>query len=167
MSESCLTWVRLFLPDSPSFICSSKPPLANRAEPAANDLRIENAARKDALVHSQTLELTETPAYRLLQVDRCLAPEAVNLFVRLLHFVCLRQNIDSVPLLTIRFLVRPTTFWRKTRRSGVTGAPYSPPSHLIRRSTYIAAGLQCTGDRRSRRLPHRPGHLAHSRLLHT
>lgn len=40
------------------------------------------------------------------------------------------------------FVVRPTTFWRKTRRSGVTGASYSPSSHLIRRSTYIAAGLQ-------------------------
>ncbi|KIK04475.1 hypothetical protein K443DRAFT_130829 [Laccaria amethystina LaAM-08-1] len=38
-------------------------------------------------------------------------------------------------------LFRPTTFWRKTRRSGVTGASYSPSSHLIRRSTYIAAGL--------------------------
>ncbi|KAF8962915.1 hypothetical protein BDZ97DRAFT_1662412 [Flammula alnicola] len=38
-------------------------------------------------------------------------------------------------------LLRPTTFWRKTRRSGVTGASYSPASHLIRRSTYIAAGL--------------------------
>ena len=37
--------------------------------------------------------------------------------------------------------VRPTTFWRKTRRSGVTGASYSPSSHLIRRSTFIAAGL--------------------------
>ncbi|RDB22041.1 hypothetical protein Hypma_010851 [Hypsizygus marmoreus] len=38
-------------------------------------------------------------------------------------------------------LLRPTTFWRKTRRSGVTGASYSPSSHLIRRSTFIAAGL--------------------------
>ncbi|PPR04878.1 hypothetical protein CVT26_012719, partial [Gymnopilus dilepis] len=38
-------------------------------------------------------------------------------------------------------LLRPTTFWRKTRRSGVTGASYSPSSHLIRRSTYVAAGL--------------------------
>ncbi|CAA7264473.1 unnamed protein product [Cyclocybe aegerita] len=38
-------------------------------------------------------------------------------------------------------LLRPTTFWRKTKRSGVTGASYSPSSHLIRRSTYIAAGL--------------------------
>lgn len=37
--------------------------------------------------------------------------------------------------------VRPTTFWRKTKRSGVTGASYSPSTHLIRRSTYIAAGL--------------------------
>ncbi|KAF9467548.1 hypothetical protein BDZ94DRAFT_965167 [Collybia nuda] len=38
-------------------------------------------------------------------------------------------------------LLRPTTFWRKTRKSGVTGPSYSPSSHLIRRSTYIAAGL--------------------------
>ncbi|KAJ3486146.1 hypothetical protein NLI96_g4452 [Meripilus lineatus] len=38
-------------------------------------------------------------------------------------------------------LFRPTTFWRNTRRSGVTGASYSPSSHLIRRSTFIAAGL--------------------------
>ncbi|KAF4622454.1 hypothetical protein D9613_009479 [Agrocybe pediades] len=38
-------------------------------------------------------------------------------------------------------LLRPTTFWRKTRRSGVTNASYSPATHLIRRSTYIAAGL--------------------------
>lgn len=43
--------------------------------------------------------------------------------------------------LIILLLVRPTTFWRKTRRSGVTGASYSPSSHLIRRSTFIAAGL--------------------------
>ncbi|GLB42633.1 hypothetical protein LshimejAT787_1200820 [Lyophyllum shimeji] len=38
-------------------------------------------------------------------------------------------------------LLRPTTFWRKTRRSGVSGPSYSPSSHLIRRSTFIAAGL--------------------------
>ncbi|KAF9559393.1 hypothetical protein CPC08DRAFT_525951 [Agrocybe pediades] len=38
-------------------------------------------------------------------------------------------------------LLRPMTFWRKTRRSGVTNASYSPATHLIRRSTYIAAGL--------------------------
>ncbi|KAF8881001.1 hypothetical protein BD779DRAFT_1675669 [Infundibulicybe gibba] len=38
-------------------------------------------------------------------------------------------------------LLRPTTFWRKNRRSGVTGASYSPSYHLIRRSTFIAAGL--------------------------
>lgn len=37
--------------------------------------------------------------------------------------------------------VRPTTFWRNTTRSGVTGASYSPSFHLIRRSTFIAAGL--------------------------
>ncbi|KAJ7827984.1 hypothetical protein B0H13DRAFT_2680238 [Mycena leptocephala] len=38
-------------------------------------------------------------------------------------------------------LLRPTTFWRKAHRSGVAAANYSPSSHLIRRSTYIAAGL--------------------------
>jgi hypothetical protein len=37
--------------------------------------------------------------------------------------------------------VRPTTFWRKAHRSGVAAATYSPSAHLIRRSTYIAAGL--------------------------
>ncbi|KAJ7641643.1 hypothetical protein FB45DRAFT_360390 [Roridomyces roridus] len=39
-------------------------------------------------------------------------------------------------------LLRPTTFWRRAHRSGVAAATYSPSSHLIRRSTYIAAGLQ-------------------------
>jgi len=39
-------------------------------------------------------------------------------------------------------LLRPTTFWRKTTKSGVTGSTYSPASHLIRRSTYVAAGLR-------------------------
>ncbi|KAJ3751483.1 hypothetical protein DFH05DRAFT_1570409 [Lentinula detonsa] len=38
-------------------------------------------------------------------------------------------------------LHRPTTFWRRTPRSGVTASSYSPASHLIRRSTFIAAGL--------------------------
>ncbi|KAI0338725.1 hypothetical protein BDW22DRAFT_1337378 [Trametopsis cervina] len=38
-------------------------------------------------------------------------------------------------------LFRPKTFWKNTKRSGVTGASYSPSSHLIRRSTFIAAGL--------------------------
>lgn len=38
-------------------------------------------------------------------------------------------------------LHRPTTFWRRTPRSGVTASSYSPSSHLIRRSTFVAAGL--------------------------
>ncbi|KAF7328739.1 hypothetical protein MVEN_02502600 [Mycena venus] len=38
-------------------------------------------------------------------------------------------------------LLRPTTFWRKAHRSGVAAATYSPSAHLVRRSTYIAAGL--------------------------
>lgn len=38
-------------------------------------------------------------------------------------------------------LDRPTTFWRRTPRSGVTASSYSPSSHLIRRSTFVAAGL--------------------------
>jgi hypothetical protein len=36
---------------------------------------------------------------------------------------------------------RPTTFWRRNPRSGVTASSYSPSSHLIRRSTFVAAGL--------------------------
>ncbi|SJL15617.1 uncharacterized protein ARMOST_19120 [Armillaria ostoyae] len=39
-------------------------------------------------------------------------------------------------------LHRPTTFWRHTSRSGVTSSSYSPSTHLIRRSTFIAAGLK-------------------------
>ena len=39
------------------------------------------------------------------------------------------------------YAVRPTTFWKNTRRSGVTGASYSPSSFVIRRATFIAAGL--------------------------
>lgn len=46
-----------------------------------------------------------------------------------------RNLVSDVPL------VRSTAFWRKTRRSGVTGASYSPSSFIIRRSTFIAAGL--------------------------
>jgi hypothetical protein len=38
-------------------------------------------------------------------------------------------------------LHRPTTFWRHTPRSGVTASSYSPSSHLVRRSTFVAAGL--------------------------
>ncbi|KAI6043552.1 hypothetical protein EDC04DRAFT_666124 [Pisolithus marmoratus] len=38
-------------------------------------------------------------------------------------------------------LFRPTAFWKKTRRSGVTAAAYSPSSFVVRRSTFIAAGL--------------------------
>lgn len=48
-----------------------------------------------------------------------------------------RQVMGSKRVMT----VRPTTFWRRTKRSGVAGASYSPSSHLIRRSTFIAAGL--------------------------
>ncbi|KAJ3823641.1 hypothetical protein F5880DRAFT_1506807 [Lentinula raphanica] len=44
-------------------------------------------------------------------------------------------------LLTVFSLDRPTTFWRRTPRSGVTASSYSPSSHLIRRSTFVAAGL--------------------------
>ena len=56
-------------------------------------------------------------------------------------FCCSIYSLQLELTLYISILVRPTTFWRKTRRSGVTGASYSPASHLIRRSTYIAAGL--------------------------
>ena len=38
-------------------------------------------------------------------------------------------------------IVRPKTFWRNTRRSALTAPSYSPSSYLVRRSTFIAAGL--------------------------
>jgi len=50
------------------------------------------------------------------------------------------KNIECLNRL-IYGAVRPTTFWRKTPKSGVTAASFSPASHLIRRSTFIAAGL--------------------------
>jgi hypothetical protein len=52
---------------------------------------------------------------------------------------CLSHLI--LALIFIWKLVRPKTFWKNTKRSGVTGASYSPSSYLIRRSTFIAAGL--------------------------
>jgi len=39
-------------------------------------------------------------------------------------------------------LVRPKPFWRHTPRSAVTGTFYASSLHPIRRSTFIAAGLQ-------------------------
>lgn len=38
-------------------------------------------------------------------------------------------------------LFRPTTFWRNAKRSGVTGSSYSPGTYVVRRSTFLAAGL--------------------------
>lgn len=49
--------------------------------------------------------------------------------------------VSVLPSHEVIHQVRPTTFWRNTKRSGVTGSSYSPSSHLIRRSTFIAAGL--------------------------
>jgi len=40
------------------------------------------------------------------------------------------------------FEVRPKTFWKNTRRSALTGPSYSPASYIVRRSTFIAAGLK-------------------------
>lgn len=39
-------------------------------------------------------------------------------------------------------LFRPKPFWRNTTRSAVTGTFYASSHHLIRRSTFIAAGLR-------------------------
>jgi hypothetical protein len=38
--------------------------------------------------------------------------------------------------------VRPKPFWRNTQRSAVTGTFYASSLHLIRRSTFVAAGLR-------------------------
>jgi len=38
-------------------------------------------------------------------------------------------------------LLRPTTFWKNTPRSALGTSTYSPASHLIRKSTFVAAGM--------------------------
>ncbi|KAI0263608.1 hypothetical protein BC834DRAFT_924890 [Gloeopeniophorella convolvens] len=38
-------------------------------------------------------------------------------------------------------LFRPKPFWRNTRRSAVNGTFYASSLHLVRRSTFVAAGL--------------------------
>lgn len=37
--------------------------------------------------------------------------------------------------------VRPTTFWKNTPRSALASPAYSPSTHLIRQSTFVAAGI--------------------------
>lgn len=69
------------------------------------------------------------------------APKHTGELVRPPPPLCKLHLIVHIHPILLFITVRPTTFWRKTRRSGVTGASYSPSSHLIRRSTYIAAGL--------------------------
>ena len=51
-------------------------------------------------------------------------------------FVPIHLSIISDPS-----AVRPTTFWRRANKSGVSDPSYSPSFHLIRRSAFIAAGL--------------------------
>ena len=84
-----------------------------------------------ALKRSSTPTLLNRPITRGGELVRPPPPLCMSYHTTYIFF--------QIRLITI--LVRPTTFWRKTRRSGVTGASYSPSSHLIRRSTYIAAGL--------------------------
>ncbi|KAI0251677.1 hypothetical protein BJV78DRAFT_1275274 [Lactifluus subvellereus] len=48
---------------------------------------------------------------------------------------------SSIPVRPPTTLFRPKPFWRNTRRSAVTGTSYASSLHLIRRSTFIAAGL--------------------------
>lgn len=56
-------------------------------------------------------------------------------------FKAVVQNRSSELRKPPPLLFRPTAFWKKTRRSGVTSTAYSPSSFLVRRSTFIAAGL--------------------------
>lgn len=58
-----------------------------------------------------------------------------------LSFKAVVQNRSSELRKPPPLLFRPTAFWKKTRRSGVTSTAYSPSSFLVRRSTFIAAGL--------------------------
>ena len=54
--------------------------------------------------------------------------------------MCIVSQIPSV-ILTIS-QVRPKPFWRNATRSAVAGTFYASSHHLIRRSTFIAAGLR-------------------------
>lgn len=54
---------------------------------------------------------------------------------------CLSSSVLRRKELIRRLPVRPKTFWRHTKRSAVTAPSYSPSSYLVRRSTFIAAGL--------------------------
>ena len=56
--------------------------------------------------------------------------------------LCMRivSRIPSV-ILTIS-QVRPKPFWRNTTRSAIAGTFYASSHHLIRRSSFIAAGLR-------------------------
>lgn len=58
-----------------------------------------------------------------------------------LSFKAVVQNRSTELRKPPPLLFRPTAFWKKTRRSGVTSTAYSPSSFLVRRSTFIAAGL--------------------------
>ncbi|PVG02350.1 hypothetical protein CPB86DRAFT_697464 [Serendipita vermifera] len=41
-------------------------------------------------------------------------------------------------------LLRPTTFWKNTPRSALAAPAYSPSTHLIRQSHFVAAGVEMT-----------------------
>lgn len=55
--------------------------------------------------------------------------------------LCESNNVSPALIRLNASQVRPKTFWRHTRRSALTAPSYSPSSYIVRRSTFIAAGL--------------------------
>ncbi|KAF8645903.1 hypothetical protein AX16_007498 [Volvariella volvacea WC 439] len=116
------------------------------APPGRTELELEKEKarvleeRENALAQSQLQEKENLPngiqlTYNVLPLPR-LQPR------RSIGSVGNTTTFRGEPIRPPPPLFRPTTFWRKTSRSGVTSASFSPSAHLIRRSTFIAAGLQ-------------------------
>jgi hypothetical protein len=81
--------------------------------------------------HSSLPESLPRPSRRSCTLTVVPPPTTLCMYLPMTR-VC---STNSVP-------VRPKPFWRNTCRSAVTGTFYASSLHLIRRSTFIAAGLR-------------------------
>lgn len=117
-----------------------KPTRSQSAPPggAVSRILLEHAAFAETASTSSDIQkfIPISPSAAINNFNRSLPRRS---FTSLVESTGKRSNGDLLP--PPPSLLRPTTFWRKTRRSGVTAASYSPSYHLIRRSTFVAAGL--------------------------
>ena len=119
-----------------------RPTRSQSAPPERRTFSESRSENRDSLPAGTTLQLQRSHLSRTTSFAAGKAPgELVRPPPPLCEFLLSVVVLICGANTSFLSLVRPTTFWRKTRRSGVTGASYSPSSHLIRRSTYIAAGL--------------------------